>query len=205
VSQPPKKSFEDVRVAFQTRHVLKCSRADLEELLAAVGSETITDPADRARATEMGETMRQLLETKRGEELRPKSSPLVLVALLLSLAALLLSGTQAYYSRAAYATASSTVRNGGGLTDSMDFDETEESSTPYITLTDLAKRAPTLRTGTLQAWWAGEQARQVQKLEAQAKRQLLARDFDGAARTVQRADAIRSRIPWEEYERPLRK
>jgi hypothetical protein len=60
-----------------------------------------------------------------------------------------------------------------------------------------------LRTGNLQAWWAGEQARMVQRLEAQAKRQALAGDREGAARSASRADAIRSRIPaLVDYEKP---
>jgi len=57
-----------------------------------------------------------------------------------------------------------------------------------------ASRAPTLRTGTLQAWWAGEQARQVERLEQQAKRQLLAGDSVGAERSARRADSIRNGI-----------
>lgn len=72
-----------------------------------------------------------------------------------------------------------------------------------LTVEELARRAPTLRTGTLQAWWAGEQARNVQRLEALAKRQTLAGDREGAARSVRRADAIRSAIdPLAKFEQP---
>ena len=74
---------------------------------------------------------------------------------------------------------------------------------PQLSLADLARRSPSIRTGNLQAWWAGEQARQVQRLEAQAKRQALAGDRDGAARSISRADAIRSGIgSLADFEKP---
>ena len=72
-----------------------------------------------------------------------------------------------------------------------------------LTIDEMARRAPTLRTGSVQAWWAGEQARQVQALEAQAKRQVIVGDRNGAVKSVQRADEIRSGIDsLASFERP---
>ncbi len=64
-----------------------------------------------------------------------------------------------------------------------------------LSLQELVRRAPSIKSGNMQAWWAGEQARQVLRLEGQAKRQLLASDRDGANRTLARADEIRAQIP----------
>ena len=73
--------------------------------------------------------------------------------------------------------------------------ESDVDSRTHFTLAELARRAPSIQDGTLQAWWAGEQARQVQHYEAQAKQQALAGDSQGAARSAKRADEIRSGIP----------
>lgn len=194
MSQPSKKTFDDVRAAFETRRVLQSSDAELQELLVAVASETITDPAARARAAEMSETMRQLLQSRRIDALRPKPSTAARVALVFSLAALLCAGAQAYRSWSTNAIAIRSATDTGDLVDSMPSEETQSDTRTHMTVSELAKRAPTLRTGTLQAWWAGEQARQIQRLETQAKRQALAGDSAGAARSASRADAIRSRV-----------
>jgi hypothetical protein len=138
----------------------------------------------------------ELSETKGREEPRGKSSKLALVAIVLSLAALLSSGLQAYYSWSAHRAAPDFTASRSDFGDSIQREaaETETDPRTKVTLAELARRAPTIRTGSLQAWWAGEQARQVQRLEAQAKRQTLAGDHEGAARSVSRADAIRSGI-----------
>lgn len=194
VSQPSKKTFDDVRAAFETRAVLRSSDMELQELLVAVGSETITDPAARAHAAEMSETMRQLMQSRRIEALRPKPSKAVWAALVFSLAALLCSAAVAYHFWAINAAPLDSVTSPGNVASSMPPDENQADTRTHLTVPELARRAPTLRTGTLQAWWAGEQARQIQKLEAQARRQTLAGDLEGAARSVSRADAIRSEV-----------
>ena len=179
--------------------MLKSSRRELEQLLVAVGAETPADPARQARAREMGDTMRQLLAGKTA----PRRSKLALVAAILALAALLLSALQAYYSRAAYSTMSESAAEMGDYIRASNRDEEIEDLRLQVTIEELARRAPSLNSGTLQAWWAGEQARHVQRLEALAKRQTLAGDREGAARTVQRADAIRTGIePLAKFEKP---
>jgi len=151
----------------------------------------------------MGETIRQLLENRRTERMRRNPSKLSLWAMIFSLAALLCCGAQAYYSWAAYRTAVESVTDLSHLVGSIQADDVPTDLRTKLTLAELAKRAPSLRTGTLQAWWAGEQARQVQRLEAQAKRQTLAGDREGASRSVGRADAIRSGIPsLADFEKP---
>lgn len=199
VSTPSHRTFKDVQDAFESRRILKASRRELEELLVAAAAETPADAAGQARAREMGDTMREMLAARS----RPRRSRLAIVAALLAFAALLLSILQAYHSRAAFAAEHETVAELGDYVRATVRDDVEEDPRMQVTIDDLARRAPTLSTGTLQAWWAGEQARRVQRLEALAKRQVLSGDTDGAARTVKRADAIRSGIePLAKFERP---
>ena len=206
VSQPIPKTFEDVRSAFETRNVLRSSDQELQELLVAVGAENIPDPIIRARAAEMSETMRQLLQSRRIEALRPQRSKAAVVALIFSAAALLFSGAQAYRSWSPYSVGDGSASRADDFGSAAAQEENEPDGRTHLTVSELAKRAPSLRTGTLQAWWAGEQARQIQKLEAQARRQVLAGDADGAARSVSRADAIRSRVPsLVGFEKPMQK
>ncbi len=198
------KTIADVRAAFETRSILDASRRELEELLAAAACEKSDDPAERAQLREMGDSIRQLVENRRNDELR-RPSRLAVLALLVMAAALLWFGVEVHQSRIAFAAAARepiavaqhTAEHQSEL--SLDLPDLRTA----LTIPELARRAPSLRNGTVQAWWAGEQARQVQRLEAQAKRQALAGDHAGAARTASRADAIRSRIPaLAEFERP---
>ena len=201
MSKRAAKTFDHVRAAFETRAVLTASREELEELLAAIACETIADPPARARAREMSETIRQLLENRRVNDLR-KPSRLAVVATLLATAALICCGAQAYHSWRGFTFGSNSTTAASEGTDQLPAG-TQLDLRTNVTIAELAKRAPSLRTGTLQAWWAGEQARQVQRLEAQAKRQALAGDREGAARSASRADAIRSRIPaLVDFEKP---
>jgi len=196
------KSIQDVRAAFESRSVLKASRGELEELLAAIGAEKIDDPAERARTREMGETMRQLLENRRHHSTQRPSALAVFAVLLalLALAVALLPRYRQWQAERAFAKIDRAVTETGGA--SLPVGAPPDLRT-NLTIAELAKRAPSLRTGTVQAWWAGEQARQVQRLEAQAKRQALAGDREGAARSASRADAIRSRIPaLVDFEKP---
>ena len=201
MSQRSKKTFDDVRTAFESRSILNASPRELEELLAAIASETIDDPATRARVREMGETMRQLHAARS----RAKPSRVAIAAAILAVAALATSGAQFYRTWSGtrgFAPSSSFVSQTNDAVGAMREASMTDLRTHH-TIAELAKRAPSLRTGNVQAWWAGEQARQVQKLEAQAKRQALAGDRDGAARSASRADAIRSRIPaLADFERP---
>jgi hypothetical protein len=195
------KTFDDVRKAFETGRILQSSSSELEEMLVAISSEAPVEGAQRARAREMGDTIRQLLESKRIDALRPRMSKLAVVALILSVAALICSGVQGYYAGRAYSAAIDSAADMAEFMKAMNSPASVQAAADVadarteITLGELATRAPSIRTGTLQAWWAGEQARQVQRYEAQARRQLLAGDRDGAARSASRADAIRSGIP----------
>ena len=199
VSKSPNRTFKDVQDAFESRRILDCSRRDLRELLVAAAADAPADSAAQGRAREMGATMRGLLAAKT----RPRGSRLAAVAAVLALLALLASGVQAYYSRAKFAAEQESVAELGDLVRATHRDEVIEDPRMQLTLEELARRAPSLRTGTLQAWWAGEQARHVQRLEALARRQTLAGDREGAARSVQRADAIRSGIqPLAKVEQP---
>ena len=175
---------------------------ELEELLAALAAETIADAALRARAREMGETIRQLHAAKTSR----KASRLAVIAVILAAAALISSGVPFYRDWNASRGAAALLASGSASTADATFAVSEIAETDLrtqSTIAELARRAPSLRTGTVQAWWAGEQARQVEKLEAQAKRQALEGDREGAARSASRADAIRSRIPaLAEFERP---
>lgn len=190
MSQSSKKTFDDVQAAFESRAILRCSIRELEQLLVAASAEPISDGAARARAHEMSETMRRLLEAKA----QPKRSKLALLAAILALAALLCSGAQAYYARAAYAALTESSAEMGDYIRATNRDSWTGDPRMQVTIEELARRAPSLSKGTLQAWWAGEEARKVQKLEAHAKRQMLAGDREGAARSTKRADAIRSGI-----------
>ncbi len=194
-----KKTLADVQAAFESQRVLKCSRRELERLLVATGAETIPDPALRARAHEMSETLRRLLETKSSAP----PSPLAFVATLLALAALLFSGAQAFYWRKMHTAAAASTAELADYIRASTRDQLLGDPRIQLTIDEMARRAPTLSTGSVQAWWAGEQARQVQALEARAKRQVILGDRDGAVQSVQRADEIRSGIDsLASFERP---
>lgn len=160
------------------------------------------EPRESARLNEIESLMREVLRERRDETRSPVKSRLALVAFVLAAAAFVCSAGQIYYSWSASSGISDSTR------ESVDQANTEPVGTDsdlrtQVTIPELARRGPSLRTGTLQAWWAGEQARQVQRLEAQAKRQTLAGDREGAARSASRADAIRGSIPvLADFEKP---
>ncbi|MDQ6860837.1 MAG: hypothetical protein M3032_06745 [Verrucomicrobiota bacterium] len=195
MSKKSLKTYADVRAAFENGRVLKASRSELEEYLAATACEKTDDPAQRAQLCETGSALRQLIVTRRGEELRRPSSLAVFAVILLG-AGLLWCGAQTYLSRRDYA-ATTTASDSSMAQYSASFaaEGLQTDARTTLTISELAERAPSIRSGTVQAWWAGEQARQVQALERQAKRQTLAGDRDGAARSARRADAIRNSIP----------
>jgi hypothetical protein len=124
-----------------------------------------------------------------------RSSRFAALACILSLGALVCSGLQAYFSwknlHGAEVVAAPVENTGSTAVVSEPIQDPRSD----LSLQDLVRRAPSIKSGNMQAWWAGEQARQVLRLEAQAKRQLLAGDRDGANRTLARADEIRALIP----------
>ena len=127
------------------------------------------------------------------ERLARRSLRLVCVACILSLGALLCSGVQAYLSwknSHAQVVAAPMETPMPAPIEPIAADPRAD-----LSLQELVRRAPSIKSGNMQAWWAGEQARKVLRLEAEAKRQLLAGDRDGANRTLARADEIRAQIP----------
>ncbi len=195
VSTARQKTFDDVGTMFDDGRVLEAKPAELEQLLLALGRESSADTTRQARTAEMGRTIRQLLNAKRNEELSRQPSKLAAFAVVVALAALLSSAAQAYYFWSAHSTATRPMDKAVvSSNEPVVAEESEADPRLQTSLWDLARRAPNIRTGTLQAWWAGEQARQVLRLEAMARRQAVAGDAQGAARTVSRADAIRNTI-----------
>ena len=199
VKTSSRKTFADAERAFQTGRVANCSQQELEQLLVASAAENIDDPAARERAREMNETMRLLLETRS----QPRRSNLAPLAILLAIVALLCSAAQAFYSRAVYLSARDSAAELGDYVRAATRDDWRGDPRMQVTIEELARRAPTLSTGTLQAWWAGEEARRVEALERRAKNQMLEGDFAGALQNVKRADAIRTGIePLAKFEKP---
>ncbi len=204
---PPAPTIADVQTAFETRQVLKLSEAELQQMLVTASAAKFTDPTARAQATEMSETLRQLLQGKHIEALRPKPSIAGRFALLFSFLALLGVGLQWYDARLLDRITRSTFRDtttAPALASATVESETFTDNRTHLTVAELAHLAPSLRSGSLQAWWRGEQARQIQQLESEAKRRTLAGDFDGAAQSARRADDIRSGVTvLADFEKPL--
>ena len=132
------------------------------------------------------------------ERLIRRSMRLARVACLLSLGALLASALQFYSSwinnRPVAATPPLPLVENTTAAPPTPAEEPEDARSD-LSLQELVRRSPNIRSGNLQGWWAGEQARKVLRLEAESKRQLLTGDREGAARTLARADAIRAQIP----------
>ncbi|MDQ2919807.1 MAG: hypothetical protein M3R10_08035 [Verrucomicrobiota bacterium] len=129
------------------------------------------------------------------ERLARRSLRLVRVACILSLGAFFCSGLQVYFTWTNNHSAKQAAAPSESIASQNVASDTNRDARVDLSLQELIRRSPPIRSGNLQAWWAGEQARNVVRLEAQAKRQLLAGDRDGAARTIARADAIRAEIP----------
>jgi hypothetical protein len=92
---PQSKTYDDVRAAFDDGTVVEASTAELEQLLLAVGRARVLDPANQARASEMGETMRQLLAARQSQDSHSQAMRVAQVALWVSVAALIASLVQA--------------------------------------------------------------------------------------------------------------
>ena len=91
---PQVKTYDDVRAAFDAGTVVDASKQELEQLLLAVGRARVLDPANQARAAEMGETMRQLLAARQSESMHAQALSVSRLALWVSLIALLASIAQ---------------------------------------------------------------------------------------------------------------
>ena len=85
------KTYDDVREAFDSQSVLSASKEDLELLLLAVGRARVLDPANQARAAEMGETMRKLLAARQSESMHSQALRTARLALWVSVVALVAS------------------------------------------------------------------------------------------------------------------
>ena len=92
---PQGKTYDDVRQAFDDGTVVGARKAELEQLLLAVGRARVLNPANQARAAEMGETMRQFLAARQSEELHSQALSVARVALWVSVVALVASLVQA--------------------------------------------------------------------------------------------------------------
>ena len=92
---PQTKTYDDVRQAFDTGTVVDAGKEELEQLLLAVGRARVLDPANQARASEMGETMRQLLAARQSQSMHSQALGIARLALCVSVIALVISLLQA--------------------------------------------------------------------------------------------------------------
>ncbi|GAB2523981.1 hypothetical protein [Lysobacter humi (ex Lee et al. 2017)] len=88
------KTYDDVRIAFDTGSVAEASKVELEQLLLAIGRERIQDPINQARASQMGETMRQLLAARQSQEMHGQALRISKLALWVSALAFVASLAQ---------------------------------------------------------------------------------------------------------------
>ena len=79
---------DDVRSAFDSGSILTASKEELELFLVSNGQARILNDANQARASEMGETMRQLLAARQSQEMHTEALRISKVALLVSVFAL---------------------------------------------------------------------------------------------------------------------
>ena len=89
------KTYDDVRDAFDKGTVVSAGKEELEQLLIAVGQARVLDPSNQARASEMGETMRQLLAARQSEAMHSQALSTARLALRISVIALVVSIIQA--------------------------------------------------------------------------------------------------------------
>ena len=88
------KTYDDVRDAFDKGTVVTASKEDLEQFLIAVGQARVLDPVNQARASEMGETMRQLLAARQSQAMHSQALSVARIALIVSVIALAASIVQ---------------------------------------------------------------------------------------------------------------
>ena len=102
MEKPKKKTYSDVQSAFENHEILQSSKSDLEQFLLAIAMTRVLDPANQIRTTEMGDTIRLLLAARQSQQMHSQSSKVSCIALIISVAALICSGTQAYYAKVGY-------------------------------------------------------------------------------------------------------
>jgi hypothetical protein len=93
----PKKTYSDVQMAFQTGRVMEASQGDLEQFLLAIAETQVHSDMNRARTDHMGSTIRLLLTVKHSQDAQRRSTIISMVALVISVAALVCSVLQAYW------------------------------------------------------------------------------------------------------------
>lgn len=84
----PIPSHDQVRSAFDDGSIINASKEDLEQFLVANGQARILNEANQARASEMGETLRQLLAARQSQEMHSEALRISNVALWVSVFAL---------------------------------------------------------------------------------------------------------------------
>jgi len=102
MEKPQKKTYSDVQSAFESHEILQSSKSDLEQFLLAIAMTRVLDSANQIRTTEMGDTIRLLLAAHQSQQMHSQSSKVSCIALIISVAALICSGTQAYYAKVGY-------------------------------------------------------------------------------------------------------
>lgn len=89
-----KKTSDELRQAFDTGTVLDASKEELEQYLLANGRAQIKSDENRARNSEMGETLRQLLAARQSQELHSNAMRISKIALIISIISLLITAGQ---------------------------------------------------------------------------------------------------------------
>ncbi|MBW7895672.1 MAG: hypothetical protein H3C27_11205 [Opitutaceae bacterium] len=90
----PPKEFGQIIAAFEDKTVLEFTKKELEDCLLILGKCRILSEENRARASEMGDTLRLLLAARQSQEMHSQSLIVARVALYISLIALFLAAGQ---------------------------------------------------------------------------------------------------------------
>jgi hypothetical protein len=85
------KTYDDVLAAFRDGTVISAPKSELEQLLLAVARARVLDPINQATASQMGETMRQLLAVRQSAEMHGEAIRISKLALWVSALALVAS------------------------------------------------------------------------------------------------------------------
>ena len=85
------KTYDDVIAAFRDGTVVSASKSELEQLLLAVARARVIDPINQATASQMGETMRQLLAVRQSTEMHGEAIRISKLALWVSALAFIAS------------------------------------------------------------------------------------------------------------------
>ena len=90
----PSKTHDELRSAFDDGSVLNSSKSDLEEYLLANGRARILSDDNRARNSEMGATLRELLAVRNSQRMHREAVFIAFAALVVAAASLVLSFLQ---------------------------------------------------------------------------------------------------------------